>query len=397
MNTEKYSIINGHLVLPQGIKDDMAVVINNGIIEKIIPQALLSDEDRKNVIDAKGEYVSPGFIDLHIHGGGGYDFMDGTVEAFIGVAEAHAKHGTTAMTPTTLTASIEEIQQVYKAYEEAKNTEHHGSQFLGIHLEGPFVSAAKSGAQDPRYLKKPVPENYLPYLDGCKDVVRITAAPELPGIEELAKECTARGIVLSAGHTDVNYDGIVAARDLGFSLMTHFYCAMNAVHKEGAFRVAGAVEAGYLIEDMKIEVIADGIHVPAQLLKLIYKIKGAGRVCLCTDALRGSAADCQEFRIGSEADGQIVEKYNGVGMLKGKGVLAGSITTCDQLVKNMVKYAGVPLYESVQMMSFTPAKVLGLGRTKGSLAPGKDADIVLFDKDINVSRTIIGGRTVFEA
>ena len=389
---DKKTIIGGgRVILPGGIRDDVSLIVSGSKIEAVIPASQAGKPD----IDAGGRYISPGFIDIHVHGGGGHDFMDGTLDAFLGAARIHAEHGTTCMTPTTLTCSDEELRNTFRIYRQAVKANTEGAEFAGLHLEGPFFSAQMAGAQDPQYLKLPTPDNYLPMLDGSDDIVRVSVAPELEGALELGKELRRRGIVASIAHTAATSEQCEAAFEAGYSLMTHFYCAMSTVVRRNAFRYAGAVEAGYLHDEVDVEIIADGVHLPGSLLRLIYKIKGPERITLCTDAMRGAGMPDGHYLLGSLKRGQDVIVEDGVAKLPDRSAFAGSVATADRLVHTMHALSGATLEESVAMMTRNPARILGLEGRKGSLTSGYDADIVIFDDDIKVYKTLIGGRLIY--
>ncbi len=387
-------IINGTVLTPFRTIKGATVVVKNGKIAEIstsnpdLPDAL--------EIDASGQYVAPGFIDMHVHGGGGYDFMDGTEEAFLLVAEAHAQHGTTAMLPTTLTAEVDELLRTLDTYRSARLKNKSGAAFLGIHLEGPYFAMNQRGAQDPRYIRAPEPEEYLKILDYSSDIRRWSAAPELDGAIRFGREIKKRGILLALAHTDATYEEVLAGFENGYSLATHFYSCMSGVSRRKALRYAGAIEAAYLIDDMDVEIIADGVHLPAPLLKLIYKIKGVDRTALITDAMRAAGTDFRQSILGSLHDGLEVVIEDGVAKLPDRTSLAGSIATTDRLVRTMVDVAEIPLLDAVRMMTQVPARILGVDDTKGVLLPGKDADIVIFDEKVQIDKTIIGGRIVYE-
>lgn len=392
-------ILNGRLVLSDGtIADGKAVVCSSGKIEKIIDVQDYVPEAQDEVIDAEGRYVAPGFVDLHVHGGGGHDFMDGTVEAFLGAARSHVKHGTTAMVPTTLTCPDDELFRSFEVFREAKKQNTDGAQLIGLHLEGPYFNPHMAGAQDPLYLKKPTPEHYNEILEKGADIIsRWSAAVELDGIEGFGKALREHGIIGSVAHTTATSDQVIDAHKAGFTLMTHFYSAMSSVTKVNGRRQAGAVEAAYLVDDMAVEIIADGIHLPKALLQFAYKFKGPRKTALCTDAMRGAGMPDGVYNLGSIAKGQPVRVEEGMAKLMDKNALAGSVCTADRLVRTMVKLVEVPLADAVMMMSTTPAAILGLQDSKGSIAEGFDADIVLFDEDINIDKTIIAGKVIYSA
>ena len=390
---QQLKIVNGQLITPSGIIKGGSILIGKG---KVIA---LSDEniDAPGAveIDARGNYVSPGFIDIHVHGGGGHDFMDNTVEAFLGIANLHARHGTTAMLPTTLTSSKEELLETLRVYELADKKNTRGSQFIGMHLEGPYFSLAQCGAQDPRYIRDPYPQEYMEILAGTSVIKRWSAAPELKGAIEFGKYVTSKGVLASIAHTDAIYEDIVVAVENGYTLATHLYSGMSGVTRRNAYRYAGVIESAFLIDEIDVEIIADGIHLPAPLLKLVYKIKGAGKTALITDAMRGAGMPEGDSILGSLNHGIKVIIEDGVAKLPDRSAFAGSVATTDRLVRNMIKLADVPLLEAVQMATATPAGIMKIGDKKGTLAFGKDADLVIFDDDINVEMTIINGTIVF--
>ena len=377
----------GRFLQPEGVRTGLALVVRDGRIASIVPEADAPEGVR---VDAGGQYVSPGFIDLHVHGGWGHDFLDGSVEAYLEPARQHARHGTTAMTPSLAAAPFSDYERAVRAYHAALPLNTDGAQFLGLHFEGPFFAPAKVGAQDPASILAPVPEQYLPLLDAFPEIVRMSAAPELEGALGLGDELRRRGIVAAIAHTDASCACCEEAFRHGYSLMTHFYCAMSTVSKRGFRRYAGAVEAGYL-QDFDIEVIADGVHLPLDLLRMVYRLKGADRVTLCSDAIRATGLPDGEYLQGSLENGIRFRVEDGVALRPDRSGLAGSVATADRLVRTMARAAGIP--DAVRMMTATPARVLGLS-AKGRLAPGCDADIVLFDDDVTVSRVFISGKEV---
>ncbi len=321
--------------------------------------------------------------------------MDNTVEAFLAIANTHARYGTTAMLPTTLTSSKEDLLETLRVYELADKENINGSQFIGMHLEGPYFALSQCGAQDPRYIRDPDPEEYMEILSGTSVIKRWSAAPELKGAIEFGKYVTSKGVLASIAHTDAIYEEVVPAFEIGYTLATHLYSGMSGVTRRNAFRYAGVIESAYLIDEMDVEIIADGIHLPPPLLKLVYKIKGPQRIALITDAMRAAAMPAGESVLGSIKNGLKVIVEDGVAKLPDRSAFAGSVATFDRLVRNMIKLADVPLLEAVQMATATPAAIMRIADKKGALVAGMDADIVIFDKDINVETTIIKGKIVF--
>lgn len=386
-------IING-TIITGGESFIGNVVLKNGTIDYVgTEDPQVSDDVR--VIDAKGLYVSPGFIDMHTHGAGGADFMDGTVDAYLTAARMHAVHGTTLLYPTTLTSTNEALFASFETYRKAEEKNTDGARFGGMHLEGPYFSPMYAGAQDPRYLRNPRPEEYLEILDRCPALARWSFAPELEGAEEFAAELKKRGIVASIGHTNATFQECDAAYKSGADLMTHFYSCMSTVSRRNAFRYAGTIEYGYIQDGMHLEIIADGIHVPQDLLHLLLKIKGVERIALVTDSMRAAGMPEGPSILGPLSDGQEVIVEDGVAKLMDKSAFAGSVATADRLVRTMVQIAGCSITDAVRMISENPAKIMGISDRKGSLKAGMDADVVIFDEDINVRNTIIEGKIVY--
>lgn len=383
------AIVNGRILAPGGIRHGVLLLEDNRIkgIDDTVPA-------RAAVIDAEGCYVAPGFIDMHTHGAGGADFMDGTVEAYLTAARMHAQHGTTLLYPTTLTSTNEALYESFETYRKARLENRDGAAFGGMHLEGPYFNPEFAGAQDRRYLRNPRPEEYREILDRCPDLARWSFAPELEGAAEFAAELKRRGIVASIGHTNATFGECDAAWRAGATHMTHFYSCMSTISRRNAFRYAGTIEYGYFQDGMTVEIIADGIHVPADLLHLLLKIKGAERISLVTDSMRAAGMPEGPSILGGLADGQQVIVEDGVAKLLDRSAFAGSVATADRLVRTMVREAGCSIPEAVRMMTENPARVMGIARRKGSILPGKDADVVIFDDDINVQKTIIAGKTI---
>ncbi|WP_142686097.1 N-acetylglucosamine-6-phosphate deacetylase [Chitinophaga polysaccharea] len=389
---EIIKIINGRLITPFRVIASGSVLVKDGRIAAAGEGTIPDYADR--VIDAGGNYIAPGFIDLHIHGGGGHDFMDGTVNAFLRITETHARYGTTAMVPTTLTAEKSGLLHTLDIYRQAVAQPHNGASFLGIHLEGPYFAMSQRGAQDPRYIRNPDPAEYREVLDYSEHIVRWSVAPELPGALEMGNYLRRKGVLPAIAHTDAVYEEVVKAVECGYTLATHFYSAMSGVTRRNLYRYAGVIESVYLIDEIDAEVIADGAHLPAPLLKLIYKIKGPDRIALITDAMRAAGMPPGKSVLGPLNGGLEVIVEDGVAKLPDGSAFAGSVATTDRLVRNMVNLAGVPVAEAVRMMSYTPARIMGVDNLKGTLAAGKDADIIIFDDDIRVQLTMVSGKVV---
>lgn len=390
----KLKIFNGQIITPSRIIPNGTVVVIGDRIAEIAEGNI--DVPDAEVIDAKGQYIAPGFIDIHVHGGGGYDFMDGTEDAFLKIAETHARYGTTSLLPTTLTSEKEDLFQTLELYKLANGKNVSGAQFLGMHLEGPYFAMNQRGAQDPRYIRDPDPKEYKEILSRSSDIKRWSAAPELKGAIEFGRYLKSKGILVALAHTDAIYEEAVIAFENGYTLATHFYSCMSGVTRKNAYRYAGVIEAAYLIDEMDVEIIADGIHLPPALLKLVYKIKGSDRIALITDAMRAAGMPPGESVLGSLRNGLKVIVEDGVAKLPDRSSFAGSVATADRLVRTMVTMAEVPLIEVIRMITTTPASILGISNRKGSLVKGKDADIVIFDDDIQIQSTIVQGRVIYK-
>lgn len=381
-------IVNGRIVTPKGILEGHSLIIKDGKIAEIIQG---NGPDGLTVIDAHGNYVAPGCIDMHIHGGDTADFTDGTPEAFYKIARVHAIHGTTSMYATLAASAREVIDKCLKVCENVMKDPKEGANILGIHIEGNYLSPKMVGSQDARYITKPDPTEYHSIADSTTVLKRWSAAPEIEGAIDFGKFATSRGIVVALAHTQAEYEDVKKGfEEGGFILATHFYNAMTSVHKNREFKKEGTVEACYLIDGMNIEVISDGIHVPPAILKLIYKIKGVERTALCTDAQRPTG--CNDT---SNLDKRFIIE-DGVVKLADRSALAGSIATTDRLVRTMIQQAGVPIQDALRMASETPARIMKIIDRKGTLEKGKDADIIIVNENIDVQYTIVGGKVIYQ-
>jgi N-acetylglucosamine-6-phosphate deacetylase len=389
----RYKIMNGHIITENTIISNGTLLIEDGKILGVEKDHIESTDFIE--IDAKGNYVSPGFIDIHVHGGGGFDFMDETEEAFLKAASLHARFGTTSLLATTLTADKEGILRTLDVYNRVHEKSSSGANFLGIHLEGPYFSLNQRGAQDPQYIRDPDPKEYMEILERSPYIKRWSIAPEKEGAIELGKFLSKEGIIPSMAHTDAVYDEAKLAFENGFSLLTHFYSAMSGVVRKNAMRYAGVIEAGYLHDELDVEIIADGVHLPEALLKLIYKIKGADHIALITDAMRGAAMPNGIYKLGNAVNGMDVKVEGNVAKLIDGSAFAGSTATANRLIKTMINIAEVPLIDAIKMISTTPARIMKINQHTGSIKKGMDADLVIFDKSIEINRTISKGSTIF--
>ncbi|QTQ11346.1 N-acetylglucosamine-6-phosphate deacetylase [Treponema parvum] len=350
-------------------------------------------KDGETVVDCAGDFISPGFIDIHTHGGGGFDNMDGSPEDIEGAALAHLKYGTTTYYPTTLTSSDEALFKTFDCFRQVKKNKNKLPHLPGLHLEGPFFDMVQKGAQDPRYIKNPKPENYMPILEKGEGIIsRISFAPELPGALEMADVFYKAGIMMAAGHTAATYDEISKAYDHGVTHLTHFYSGMSGIERKGGFRILGTIEAGYIMDGLSIELIADGMHLPPDLLKMILKLKDHDHICICTDSMRGAGMPEGPSILGAKIGGQEVIIEGGIAKMPDRTSFAGSVCTMDRTVRTMVYKASLPMWKAVRMASLLPARFMGIEKKTGSISAGKEADLLIFDNDVNIKQVFVSGK-----
>ena len=391
----KTLIQNGPVITPFRTIPTGGVLIENGKIAEILERPLADVPAGVTVIDAGGRNISPGFVDIHVHGGGGHGFFTATPDEIGKICHAHSKYGTTSMLPTTWAAPIDDICTAVGSIRKAAEINAPGAQIIGVHLEGPFFSLAQRGAQAAEYIICPNEENTARLLDSWPGGIRMMgAAPEIDGALKLGTELVKHGVVASIAHSDATFGDIERAMDYGYSDVTHLYSGCSHVHRVNAYRTAGVVEAGLYFDELTAQVIADGKHLPPSLLRLIYKCKGADRIALISDGLDPSASEMAEGTIFTQRNGAQFIIEDDVMKVLDRQSFAGSTATMSRLVRNMVQLANVPLMEAVQMASMTPANIIG-ARHKGRLSPGCDADVILFDGDVNVSYVMVQGREVY--
>lgn len=376
------AIIGGKIV-----KTD--ILVKDGIIVDVNFKGDLPEACK--IMDADGKYVSPGFIDLHVHGGGGYDFMDCTEEAFENISRTHLYNGATTILPTAVSSEFSSIIKLIKTYKEAIDK---CPNFYGIHLEGPYISKNQKGAHKEHLLHAPNDEETKALLEEGKGVIkRITAAPELENMEAFAKLMIKNGVQMSVGHTDATSDETLKAFEYGFSHVTHLYSATPTVRKINQVVKAGVIEAAYLNDDISVELIADAKHAAVDALRLAVKFKGVDKVALVTDALRPAGTDVTESWLGEKVPENRVIIEDGVAKLPDRSSFAGSIATTADLLKNGVKHYGFSVVDTVRMISETPANILGL-KNKGKLEKNYIADIVIFDNELEICNVILSGAIV---
>ncbi len=369
-------------LVQQGRIQHCDIEIQQDRIREIYP---VGSADRTQLFfDGQGRYLSHGFIDIHVHGGGGGDFMDGTEDAWRAATNLHLRHGTTGMVPTTLSASKEELLKAFSVFETCRKDPGNGAKVLGLHLEGPYFSPLQAGAQDPSQLRTPVYEEYSRLAAEDARILRWSLAPELPGSREMAAWLKRRGIVAAVGHSNATYKEMEQAVQDGFTHITHLYSGCSSITRDMGFRRGGVVEAAYVLEELTSEIIADGCHLPMELLRMAYRFIGPHRLALVTDAMRAAGQKEGESILGSLENGQRIIIEDGVAKMPDRQAFAGSVCTTDRLVRNMVELAGASLPDAVMMMTQTPARIMGLQNVTGTVAPGRKADLVLFDDSIQV-------------
>jgi N-acetylglucosamine-6-phosphate deacetylase len=375
---------NARLILPDGIRDGLEVVVEDGKIAEIREASSTA-----GATDLRGNYLAPGFIDLHIHGGLGRDTMEATPEAFRAICDYHASGGTTSLLLTTVTAPVADIVDVLKAVRTARGDLR---QVAGVHVEGPFISKTKAGAQRAEFIRDPdtqLVDQLLPFADVIKIM---TVAPELPGALALIDRLRLHKIIVSGGHSDATDVEARAAAEYGMRHVTHTFNAMSSARRHGIYRDAGLLEFALSEPDILCELIADGHHVAPTLMKMLYRAKGPRGICLVTDATAGAGLPAgTEFTLS----GRRCVVGDGVCLLSDRSALAGSASRMIDLVQVMVNQVGVPLHEAVAMATANPARALGLS-AKGRLKVGADADFVILSRDLEVRRTLIAGERIFK-
>jgi N-acetylglucosamine-6-phosphate deacetylase len=341
-----------------------------------------------SLVDAHGSYLAPGFVDIHLHGANGADFLEATPDAFRTISEFHTSGGTTAIAPTAATATYQKLEQVLQTAAIAKTP----GRLLPAHLEGPHLSKNKAGAQDHSLFSNPTTKEIAWVEERASQIGTITVAPELPGALDFIRACARAGVLMSAGHSEAMDEEMQAAVSFGLRKATHLYNAMGTAKKIGLFRHAGLLEFVLATPDLYGELVADGFHALPTLMKLAYEAKGPDRLILVTDSLAGAGlAEGARFQLGDYR----CKVGPGYGVLEDESALAGSLARMIDLVRNMTSMADVPLYEAVRMASLNPAEALGWSDRIGSLEPGKYADLVLFDDQFRVNCTIVSGQTVY--
>lgn len=384
-------IQNGTLILPDQLIEGGAVLCERGKITAVGKD--ITEPKNAIVIDAKGGYISPGFIDIHVHGGAGADFMDATVPAVRTALKAHALHGTTTIFPTTTTGAPVQIMAMLAACREAKRTWEaaHGSRIAGVHLYGPYFAADKVGCHSRTGRRAPDAIEYAMWFRD--DLIRIaTCAAELPGAEAFYQTARQHRCLITCGHSNASWTEMERAFKAGMRHVDHFWCAMSSVAslrtRLGTPMQASMEQFVLATAEMSTEVIADGMHIAPELLDFAFRMKGSKRLCLVTDANRALDMPPGRYRFGSDDDGSFFESDGKVGFVPGQG-LASSVVGLDHMVRHMKKSTSATLPDAVRMASLTPAERTGIAKTCGSLEKGKQADVLILNRRLDVQRTFI--------
>jgi N-acetylglucosamine-6-phosphate deacetylase len=376
---------NARLIFPDGIRDGLDVVVAERKITAIREQ---SRAQRKGVVDLAGNYLAPGFVDLHVHGALGHDTMDASEEGYRAICNFHASGGTTSLLLTTATAPMERLVEVLNAVRDCRFS---NDAIAGVHVEGPFISKAKRGAQRAEFIREPSSIAVQQLLEHGDVIKRVTIAPELPGALEAIKGFQEHGISVSGGHSDAWDDEARGGFNCGMRSVTHAFNCMSSARRRGVYRVGGMLELALSEPEISCELIADGHHVSATLMKMLYRAKGAAGICLVTDATAGAGLpDGSRFSLF----GKDCVVKGGVCLLADHSALAGSASRMIDLVRTMVRDVDVPLHEAITMATANPARAIRL-ETKGHLAVGADADFVVLSRDLELLRTFARGEQIW--
>ena len=385
------TIINGGTICTSRMRlDGGSLVVRGRYIRDVLAAGeKRTPEGKAETIDASGHIVAPGFIDVHVHGGGGGDTSERDPEAISLMSQAHARFGTTLMLPTIYPGPWNEMIGAIDAVEEAMNQWPLGARIYGINLEGPFLNPRKSGALRSEYLVEPSEEALLQLVAASDNNIRlITIAPEMPGAIPVIKLCRERNIRTAVGHSDASHEEMILGINAGINHVTHVFNGLRRTHH----RDPGVMGTILINDEITVELIADFYHVHPAVVVLLIKVKPNDKIALITDSLKITGLRGDEF----EADGRRVSVRNGLVYLD-DGTIAGSVLTMNRAVGNMVSTGLVPLEDALKMASLVPAKILGIQHHKGTLTPGSDADIVIMDRDFDVKLTMVEGEVVFRA
>lgn len=383
MNKTMRCIYRVRLILLDSILENAWIAFEAG---KITAFGQGTPPEAADCTDGGGLYLAPGFIDTHVHGGNGSDFLDGTPEAFLTIADYHLSQGTTTLCPTLATATYERIKEVLDTWDKVRNRS--TARLQPVHLEGPHLAVTKAGAQDPKLLRPATDHDIAWLVENASRISQMTLAPELPNAQNLIERCAKAGIVMSAGHTEAREQEVRANLSRGLTKVTHLFNAMSYAAKSGLFRVAGLAEYALVEDNLSCELIADSFHVTNTLMKLAYRTKGPGKLALISDALAGTGLPVgSRFMLGELP----CKVGDGFCLLADGSALAGSATRSIDQVRIMHQSVGVPLFDAVRMATHTPARLLGIDGQYGAIDRNKMADFVLFDEDFRVGSVWVGG------
>jgi N-acetylglucosamine-6-phosphate deacetylase len=398
--------INATILTPIRQIDHGAIKVEAGLIKEFGPVSTIKIPDQARVIDLHGAYISPGFIDLHLHGAWGGDVMAGSVQDLTKMSQGLIKTGVTAFMPTTLSGSLSNITKAVENIQQVMMSNLGGAKIIGAHLEGPYFSQLQNGAQNPKYIINPDSKDYLPILDRFSAIKRVSAAPELPGALQLGRELKKRGIVAAIAHTNASYQEVLVAIENGYSHVTHIFSGMSTVRRIQAYRISGVVESTLLLDELTTEMIADGHHLPPSLLKLVLKTKGLDKVCLVTDSMAAAGLGPGKYQLGGidtiiESDIPDVfeistQEQNYVAKLTDRSAFASSVATMDQLVRNMVRFTGISILDAVKLVTLNPARMQRIDDEVGIIAKGHRADLAAFGPNIDIKLTMVGGKVVYQ-
>lgn len=393
MVTNMNTVICGALVLPDGILADGAMIVEGELITAVGKRGEIGRNGER--IEHDG-FVAPGFIDLHVHGGCGADFMDATDDAFKTAVDAHARHGTTSIVPTTTVATHEQILETLGACRRAMKAAQQSARIVGCHFYGPYFGKQAAGCHPAAPLRDPEPSEFEKYLAFGDVIASATVAPELPSAELFANACRDRDILVCVGHSHCTFDQMQSAIGWGARHVDHLYCAMSDrafLRRSQTYPMRGGLlEATLYSDELSTEIIADGKHLSPELMRFALKIKGVDRLALVTDCSRALDMPDGEYVFGPKDGGEPFIKRDGVGLVPDGQALASSVVGMDHMVRTMHVSAGCPLHVAVRMASLTPARILSRDRLLGSLSPGKLADFVLLDRRLSVQQVWVAGR-----
>jgi len=388
------AVVNGAVYTPTRIIPNGVVLVDQGRFIDVGSLEQVTIPEGVERIDAHGDIVCPGLVDIHLHGGDGADCLDGTLEAVRTVARRHLRAGTTSFVASTSTAPLPQIWQAFDCISQVMRDPHPAeAHVLGIEMEGPFLSIAQRGAHPAELLRMPTPSEKERLYSYIGDLVRLTIAPERQGALDIIAHLSQRGVLVAGGHSDALYEQVCLAMRAGMRHITHLWSGMSTVRRIGPKRHSGMLEAALVEEGLTGEIIADGYHLPTSLMKIAYRMKGPEKLCLVSDAMRASGMGPGEYAVaGMKA---IVDEGAGVAVTRDRKAFAGSISTVQQCLRHVVQVVGISLSEALQMSTLTPARILGMDDRVGHIAPGCSADLLILERaTLEVQMIMLGGNII---